>query len=527
MKAKADDPFLVQERRIDTLSKIYEASEARKSLSDTQRPTVALSDKARTIDNINITSSDFVDFLEKVETQILNMVPIPLYTDQQISNLKREGRNAEVQQYLDALMTIRTELAPLWIAQFKRLKRKALKEGKVPLVSLDNFDTELRKLVRPFLSDKDFDDIETATHTNISWRDPFLSSGKTISGDFKPMPLFPKGTVQRMAQDINLNNNNPMYERALNEDIFDAKIKRMQQMIDEAERMRNIARSQKYPRLLKEANQLISNIDNYQRTLLTGDLEQVDEQQEEQLIAEYNKLQQEFTDASDITKQDLSKLIDLRTNYKEITNKWLKARREFKVELNQGQRNSELDVNIDPKFERFADQEREIQGIIDNVGDYLRTVVNPRSVDIATAKEISADLANVRKYIDKWIEDGKKLRQQNKQVTQRDFLRDIKGYTESEIDEIEAEEQDEDDGLADLYPQFDEEEDEEEDEKKYKLPQMQENSDDDEELGEGIKRRIKKRVLKKPIKKVIRKVIPKMKKVEKVEKNKNFHVIKF
>ena len=518
MSVKSENPFLVQERRIETLALINRAIRRQDNLAIIHKPTVSLHEKAKTVLDGDITSDDFVNFLEKIESVISTMVVIPLPPQNKRTSIDETN-----------IIQLRTDLVPLWVSQFKRMRRKALKEGKISALNLSAFEKELKNLVAPFMTEKDFDDTKTATYTNAQFDNPFFSSGKTTTDEIRPMPLFPKGTTARMAQEINFNNVNPLVQKFKDETIIDEKLRLIQNMINEVDRMKAVSISQNFANILQEINLFMRQLQEYHTNVEIGE-DNINEEYEEVLRQTYKSITKKFNDQVEIAKEDLKTLNTLRNMYKNISIKWSKAKYNYNTELNQGQHNTVLRVDIESSFRKFANDAEAINNRLDKIGNTLKTFTNPRKLETITARSVATDLAGVSLLINQWSEYGAELRKSNKEATDKAYRMGQLGMTEEEADDAE----DYRNKLAQSY--FDEENEEDEEEAPYKgveLPDLEEDDGDenDDDYGMGMRKKVKKPI-KKPIKKAVKIVNKKpikkaVKQIEKGEKNKNFHVIKF
>ncbi|MET0570935.1 MAG: hypothetical protein ABWZ79_05880 [Pedobacter agri] len=200
------------------MKKIRQSIRKRLNASKIEQPTVDLVHKAKTRENADITSDDFMTFLEVVKTGIRNRLPKYL-TPKEIETNENLREN---------VYTLNTFIIPQWDSQFKRMINRAIREGNLGIDLIEYFKKEYIGVTNPSFSaknkrekleplERDFDAVETATHTSV----PYMSAlqnprydGTDIVPPGQLMPLksslkkFPSGTVGNEINQVYYDDNN-------------------------------------------------------------------------------------------------------------------------------------------------------------------------------------------------------------------------------------------------------------------------------------------------------------------------------
>jgi len=292
-------PFLVQERIMQNLENMYVNIDKKNKLLQTNIPTVDIKHQATTTKKDLVTPDDFINFIENTEVQLKNIV------GNNYSKLPIEQKTF-----------ITNELIPQMIGQFKRLLRKALKEGKIDFTKLSYFEKEFLSIIHPYSTKNDYDDIETATHTSGYTRFQLPKQNKTQFNMNNPKNLLEEDIEQQRGYDDNYVNSsliNPTRKKIakLITNLEDINIKSVHYGFSELARDSKILldQAEEYQRFLSNSNPIQDLVtENY----LFGSFEQINNQFNEiisnenelgnefkKLIEDYNKLFEDFKKMGD------------------------------------------------------------------------------------------------------------------------------------------------------------------------------------------------------------------------------------
>lgn len=447
---KPENPFLVQQKRIKTLSSVRKAIRGRKiTANEIAVPTTSLTHKATTVNKDDIKANDFISFIETVETEIRNRVPLPLPS----------VISPQIENQFEKLANI---IIPEWVAQFKRMYRKALKEGNISIDKLKVYEQEFQKIIKPFFSIQNYDDIKTATHTNI----PFdvLSS----RGDVKRPPKFPKGSISNEFMKQYTQNNNPI--------VLGTKIKQMQpkvqetqEIINNTDRLIGWARSQNNSGVLVDARNVRAKAEKYKRELMTSDIYQ-DIEKEQQLVDLYRALIDKVEKIAAREEEETKDVEKLQKLYRKTSEDLDAIGITYLQVLTRGMPQTEFDIIEYPEFRKYFDYFKVTGSMVNSVGQRLQSIVDPSGIPQQAIIRLYAELEEAQNRIDELNREGQRLdiaiRRIASDALRPEFserMRDMEEYYEEERQKMS-------DMELELENEAEEDEEEEEKEERRKQP---------------------------------------------------------
>lgn len=415
MTSYYNNPYTVQVRRLEEIAEHFKKLNERQAMAQVHETlSTDINHMATKREKDRLHPEDFMNFIEKTESTINNLVPLPLPERMSGDILKNYEK-------------IRTKLVREWSGVFKKMYRRGLKEGQIQLNLLLEYKRQFLSIIRPFFSEDEFNEIETITSTNIL---PYnIKQKKSYTQSHQPTSIS-ELTEEVRRQDRPIA---PIIEKGVGESDRDVTLRQMKQKLEE---IASFAADNYMSELNDKAVNLIYIIDQYSREVKGTPDSDVNVENHinltfDAIIAIYNKR----LAAEDVEKYNYSIIADtferFKYHYEHLLTKYEYA---LTYEPTAEGLYYEAEFREPPNIHIFTELFKEIEDKLNNIYNALQQP--KKAFDAQQFGEYNADLRDIERKFKMIDSHGEQIKRWFMDIGEEQKIREEEPYNPESIKSI-------------------------------------------------------------------------------------------